>query len=362
MKTSSIFKVIYWIIGPIVCLLGLAYIYIASQKPVFEQKLWAAIKEDDVEKIRFYEKLGADWTAEVAGYQNYRIMDWITECGASKSYEYFKKRGLDHDKTGRNGLKPVFHATKLKQETFAIHLLKNGAKQTFNYRGTDPYTQMDYDFGEIHLLHFAAENGAAKVCRWLVEQGIDVDLENEMKMTPLAYAGLLGNNEAAEVLIEHEADVNHYSTPLKFAIYRKDPELTKILLEAGANPNSVEDGFHAICSWPDTKSSNFYTIFPDYGDMKPWMAHPLTMAAYYQQTEIVGQLIQHGVSLNFQTAEKKNSALHLAAYKDNLEMVKILLEAGVDTELMNTRNLTAKSIALSRRNKKIADLIEQHRM
>jgi internalin A len=64
-------------------------------------------------------------------------------------------------------------------------------------------------------LHWAAEIGAAEVCRMLLEGGADVDARDEHGATPLHYAGHLSGEkdasnrrvEAARVLLEYGADL-----------------------------------------------------------------------------------------------------------------------------------------------------------
>ena len=69
-----------------------------------------------------------------------------------------------------------------------------------------------------------------------IENGADVN-EGAGTMTPLHMAAFRGNKEIAIILLDSGADVNvvdyQGSTPLFNAVNHADPELVKLLLEAG---------------------------------------------------------------------------------------------------------------------------------
>lgn len=109
----------------------------------------------------------------------------------------------------------------------------------------------------------------------LMEMGADVNHVNEMGFTPLMYTAtpLRGHNlrgseaernEIAALLISHGADVNHGlgdghilgdgQTVLHFAAARKNTDLVRLLLSAGANRNlKSNDGYTPldIAKFPD---------------------------------------------------------------------------------------------------------------
>lgn len=63
---------------------------------------------------------------------------------------------------------------------------------------------MDID----RLLHRATQNGDIEQVKQLLDQGANVDHENEQGLTPLHWSALNGRTDLAELLIDHGAAIN----------------------------------------------------------------------------------------------------------------------------------------------------------
>ncbi|MCG2589978.1 ankyrin repeat domain-containing protein [Rhodohalobacter sulfatireducens] len=74
-----------------------------------------------------------------------------------------------------------------------------------------------------------------------IEDGADINAQNNKGNTALHYAISEGNEEMVKSLIKLGANVNemnaHYNTPLTIAIINERNQVVDILLQAGANPN-----------------------------------------------------------------------------------------------------------------------------
>ena len=71
----------------------------------------------------------------------------------------------------------------------------------------------------------------------------------------------------------------------------------------------------------------------------------LMMAVSAGDIEKVKAYVDAGCAVNFQSERFKLSALHCAAKIGNVELVKLLLDAGADKELMNNHSETAGALA-----------------
>lgn len=119
-----------------------------------------------------------------------------------------------------------------------------------------------------------------------------------------------GNNDTASVLahIDSGANVNEITsdgshTPLLDAVLRGNMEMTRILLEAGADPNMASaDGFEVT---------------------------PLRMATRQGDAEIVRALAAAGADLDF-VAQRGLSPLRTASLHGQTDTVAVLLELGAD--------------------------------
>jgi ankyrin repeat protein len=170
--------------------------------------------------------------------------------------------------------------------------------------------------GETPLMQ-AARVGNVETTRALLEGGADPNVnEKNGRQTALMWAIAGGHSAVTKELVGHKADVNAASkngaTALMFAA-RGDLESTRILLDAGANPNA---------------------FIPD------WKGTPLTIASTMGQAAIVEALIDKGADPNFKD-DNGFTALHAAVrdsdYGEDREQraravptVKVLLKHGAD--------------------------------
>ena len=91
----------------------------------------------------------------------------------------------------------------------------------------------------MSLLHVAAFRGHKEIVEYLLSEGIDPDIENPRKLTPLMGAVYFGHKDTAAVLLDLGADIDHKdsrgSVPLRFAIDQGDEEMVKFLIEKDAS-------------------------------------------------------------------------------------------------------------------------------
>ncbi|ELU14446.1 hypothetical protein CAPTEDRAFT_133964, partial [Capitella teleta] len=128
-------------------------------------------------------------------------------------------------------------------------------------------------------------------------------------------------------LIERGEDVNRRNeygeSPLHLAATSGDIEIVRMLLDAGADPNSKDHDeqspLHCACSWMNCQ-------------------HSARALASLQL--IVQQLIEHGASVNAENIVDE-TPLHLSIQCTNVDIVRILFEAGSDDKPTRT---TRKSV------------------
>ena len=88
---------------------------------------------------------------------------------------------------------------------------------------------------------------------------------------------------------------------------------------------------------------------------------PLSLAAFFDQTEIAFTLIDAGANPNLHaTNPTKVNALHSAVAKSNIALCKRLLDAGVDVNAVQMQNVTALHSAAHRGNLELVKLLTQH--
>lgn len=82
----------------------------------------------------------------------------------------------------------------------------------------------------------------------------------------------------------------------------------------------------------------------------------LHMASANNNIEIVKLLLEAGIDLNLQNSSG-NSALHWAAMNNNVTVVKMLIDKKANSKLKNNMNKTATEEAYERGNTEIADFL-----
>lgn len=138
------------------------------------------------------------------------------------------------------------------------------------------------------LLVSAAAMGDAKICRMLIEAGVDLD----------AHSGLAMR-----------------TTALHRAVSNCRTECVKMILEAGADPNLVVDGKTPL-------HNNACSYMP-----------------YQSAFESVDLLLQHGARVNPPQDCARLTPLQLAVRTGNPELVRLLLDKGADPNLFTTSKI-----------------------
>lgn len=84
---------------------------------------------------------------------------------------------------------------------------------------------------------------------------------------------------------------------------------------------------------------------------------PIHFAVRNKKYKLVKELIQAGADINM-LAELDQSALHIAVSEMDKTMVKLLLSLGIDKSLVDERNASALDYALDEHNNEIIELLK----
>ncbi len=170
----------------------------------------------------------------------------------------------------------------------------------------------------------AAQSGDFETMRTLLREGVDVNGAQGDGMTALHWAALRGDLEAAEMLLQADANVKARTrlgayTPLILAAEGGHGDVVDALLRAGADPNAA------------TSTG----------------ATPLMLAAASGSVPSVRALLDRGADPNAREAERSETALMFAAARDRADAIRILIERGADvalaTNLVNVPELDKKA-------------------
>lgn len=202
----------------------------------------------------------------------------------------------------------------------------------------------------LSLLHHAAASSSYEICHYLLEKGVDPNVEDANGVTPILYYCGRPVRAISECfdhrividLIAHGAKVNVCTkdtgvTPLIASFSYDDVDLTRILLKAGADVNArTLDGTSAIffsCTIPTTSKSAI---------------------------SITSMLIDYGADINSMDCispndkNEKETVLSSLVFLKKNKLAKLLFDRGASPDIINSDGTTARTIA-KEENKEMYD-------
>jgi ankyrin repeat protein len=164
-------------------------------------------------------------------------------------------------------------------------------------------------------LHEAVHEGFNEAVALMLKHHAPANEVDSFGNTPLHVACLFGNREAAKLLVAHGAEIDYTSegrswTPLMLALNESYIDMATWLINQGANLNHVDR-------------------------QQGWT--PLLVACDQGLSDMTLQLIEKGSQVDAKLTggdAKGRSAIHLLAYNGEVEAIRVLLDQGIDVNLM----------------------------
>lgn len=154
-------------------------------------------------------------------------------------------------------------------------------------------------------------------------------------MTALMNA--VNRNDAAAVrkLIAQGVNVNELEAngdaPLIMAAYQGYTEITRLLLEAGADVGALDPGMKATA---------------------------LHAAAYAGHAAAAQLLVEHGIDIDKQGPYNGYTALHDAIWQNNVDVARVLIDAGANLHLKANSGQTPLDFAKAKHATQIIAMLE----
>ena len=273
-------------------------------------------------------------------------------------------------------------------------LIDAGADPNLQARVSELTERKNADFpsGGFAALHWAARNGDEAMISLLIANDADINVRNGDSSTPMMLAIVNDRFDTAARLLERGADPNdgslYFITEMRDAttdwrardgtVFRADHpnalsalDLTRVLLEAGADPNQPFVGqMHntSMCCDSEANSTPFFraAIAADVEGLKLMLAHGADTAwspaqAIIDQTDLnpipkgnVGRtalmmVINGGKGVGVAGGPNDTRyglpEFRESANRETLDAVNVLLEAGADANARDPKQETALHIA-----------------
>ena len=189
------------------------------------------------------------------------------------------------------------------------------------------------DLGMTPLL-LACRAGHAQLVQRLLRSGADPNLALPSGETPLMAAARVGGLDAVIALLSRDAHVDaaettRGQTALMWAVANSHPDITRVLLEHGADVNARTETRRLVFNMGGSRSAGSASRGIALEEIEQGGSTPLLFAARSGDVESARFLIAAGASVEDTTADG-NRALVIAAHSGHGTLAALLLEEGAD--------------------------------
>lgn len=260
-------------------------------------------------------------------------------------------------------------------------------------------------------------NGQNDIVEVLIKNGTNINEKDDHDLNPFYYACSINNEKAIHLLLDKNVEIENYCDPMKtsimhFACKYGNVELAEIIIDCFSifqgnisqssihlhRSQSRDLSFERYCGVNEFNKPNLFGVTPFhwaclYGRRNIIKLFKNAGIEIFQEKDINGNNALHHVcnSGNTESArlvlkyinmynndiyqvedsiipininERNNegqTALHIAVQKLNEDIIKMLIDNGINQSLLNNNNQTAKQYAesLNITNKKILDLFSK---
>ncbi|KAL2796369.1 ankyrin repeat-containing domain protein [Aspergillus keveii] len=247
-----------------------------------------------------------------------------------------------HSRVAHTDLSPMYHALDAGSLEFVEALIEKGAdirideridrkviRKAVRSKNVDLVRYLvEHEFGQDDSLAFCLPMSAAlgrfTMVVYILSLGVDPDQRDASGWTALHKAIGGGHLDVVQALVARGAKVDlpvQRETPLASAVWMCNPQIVRVLLESGADPNRR-------CNLGQTPCCKLFWIMAATQLRDDDNRNPLYLAVANGVEQAVQLLLENGVARDTPEGPRNYTSLSVAAHKNHLRVMKILLEYG----------------------------------
>ncbi|KAK5645047.1 hypothetical protein RI129_006347 [Pyrocoelia pectoralis] len=259
-----------------------------------------------------------------------------------------------HILTDSNGWTPLHFASYYGHQE-VIKLLLFSTKENINYADKKQRTP----------LLLAAEKGYTQVVQLLLENGADVNAENNCNLTALCYAVMQSDEKGVKMLLDYGAHTEYHTssgvTPLLLASSIGCLEIVKLLVNYKCDL-SVKDNQQCTALFLASEAGHIEIVkyLSDKCDNLEVKnicgSSPLNAATIKGHTVVVKMLLDNGANVNV-TDNANWTPLMSAVNIGNINITSVLLQHDANIEHCTLSGLTPLGCAARENNMEVAQLL-----
>lgn len=331
-----------------------------------------ALDQGRLKIVQLLLEYGAPLDVDLDGFTPLHI---AASNGFTQGVEYLLSKGAGIDSIDFRGATPLIYACFNQHSDVAKLLLNRGAdtrlSMTHDPRKdwsaleaahrcpeiiemlTNNSPQLDFKRqailggGHITALYLAAANGITESVRMLLQQDVELEFEREpdsqfeKAWTALNAAVAFGHYDAARLLLEQGADVNHVDKdsdhPMHMLARTENERILVLLLEYNPNAWGLDQGLNSALSTPLPIGSVTRLLNagadPNAIDTRDEFRDTPLINACSNSTDgldTIRLLIRRNANIQGASPSRRGSPLHFACEYKGLDLVQLLLDARAD--------------------------------
>ncbi|KAJ5365438.1 hypothetical protein N7517_008324 [Penicillium concentricum] len=228
-----------------------------------------------------------------------------------------------------------------------------------------------FDYSEFHDvsvltdLLVACYLGITQVIQVLLDEGFDVNIQDQWSLTALQAASLRGFQQVVQILLDNGADLysqfGRYGISLQAASFGGHEKIVEILLNQGANVNIESSDFKKALQLASYEGhERVVKILLKWGAKVNMQGADFYTALYDASLEgherVVEILLNHGANVNMEGGYY-DTPLQVASFKGHERIIEILLNHGANINLQGGHYHTALIAASVNGHERIVEVL-----